>query len=486
MRKNSAQTAQIVDFIYAKVDNANDNVVLIGAGSAHNITNGEVQLLDPHSGTGDFLQTADAANYEDIQIVQGTPNSGALYNVDPFGTGYPDVERSGILKKGKVLSVAKYAFALPTYQSTLLDFTDATVLNYTAANNYPIYQSVFTMQSVRGDIVYGMNKEVFSISYQPPTSSASAGAFIKHFVTEANKFSSVVGSVTETGGTKPFMVLALEPTTTVADSIGRLRVGDTFTFAQYNGVNVTYKVDEQLFNTFAKAITATDTITDNELHKIALNDADPPVLAFVSGYKIVNANTATFSGNELILIVSLDETPLLAFDDIIEVKTRIDVGVNDLAYTKTELVKPFEGTGLGRQVLLWYRQKAKLQKFNMQNHPIHGEFFINQDLPEYFTTTGKYSLTVIDYFDTVDTINGTSVHPKQVVIVHDAAVAELSTSNKYIRDIVSAAVVTGYGVTTTATANFEDQLSAWITDSNDDYKAIKFLGTATKSNTTFG
>lgn len=480
MRKNSAQTAQIVDFIYAKADNANDNVALVGAGSAHNIADGEVQLLDPHSSTGDFLQTADAANYEDIQIVQGTPNSGALYNVDPFGTGYPDVERSGILKKGKVLSVAKYEFALPTYQSTLLDFTGATVKDYTAANKYPIYQSVFTMQSVRGDIVYGMNKEVFSISYQPPTSSASVGAFIKNFVTEANKFSSVVGTVTETGGTKPFMVLALEPTTTVADSIGRLKVGDTFTFAQYNGIDVSYKVDEQLFNTFAKAITASDSTTT----KLHLIEGDP--LAFVSGYKIVNANTATFSGNELILIVSLDETPLLAFDDVMEVKTRIDVGVNDLTYTKTELVKPFEGTGLGRQVLLWYRQKAKLQKFNMQNHPIHGEFFINQDLPEYFTTTGKYSLTIIDFFDTVDTINGTSTHPKQVVIVHDAAVAELSTSNKYIRDIVSAAVVTGYGVTTTATANFENQLSAWITSANDNYKAIKFLGTATKANTTFG
>lgn len=476
MRKNSAQTAQIVDFIYAKVDNANDNVALVGAGSSHNITNGEVQLLDPHSSTGDFLQTDDAASYEEIQIVQGTPNSTALYNVDPFGTGYPDVERSGILKKGKVLSVAKYPFALPTYQTLQLDFTSSTIKDYTEANKYPIYQTVFTMQSVRGDIVYGMNKEVFSISYQPPTSSASAGAFIKHFVTEANKFSNVVGNVTDLGGTKPFIVLALEPTTTVADSIGRLKVGDSFTFATYNGINVSYTVDEQLFNTFAEAITA-----NNALHNIA---GDP--LAFVDGYKIVNANTATFSGNELILIVSLDETPLLAFDDVMEVKTRIDLGVNDLTYTKTELVKPFEGTGLGRQVLLWYRQKAKLQKFNMQNHPVHGEFFINQDLPEYFTTTGKYSLTVIDYFDTVDTINGTSVHPKQVVIVHDAAVAEKSTVNKYIRDIVSAAVVTGYNVTTTATANFENQLSAWITDSNDDYKAIKFLGTATKANTTFG
>ena len=66
MRKNSAQTAQIVDFIYAKADNANDNVALIGAGSAHNIADGEVQLLDPHSSTGDFLQTADARSSADM------------------------------------------------------------------------------------------------------------------------------------------------------------------------------------------------------------------------------------------------------------------------------------------------------------------------------------------------------------------------------------------------------------------------------------
>ena len=475
MRKNSAQTGQIVDFIYAKTDStATGN--LISSPSAHNISDTEVQIVDSKSPTLAYDNLADA-----IQIVQGTPNSTALYNVDPFGTGYPDVEKSGILKKGNVLSVSKYEYAPARYQVLEMDFTSATISDYTEANGYPVYQSVFTMQSTRGDITYGMNKEVFSFSYTPPKSSASIGGFIQNFVVEANKFSSVVGNITKTGGTKPFIVLALEPTTTETESIGALTLGSTFTFATYDGVNVTYKVDETMFNTIAEAITS-----NPALH------AFDGVPAFTGGYKIVNANTATFSGNELVLIIALDEKPVLAFDDIMELKTTLDVGVSDgnvtgdMAYTKTELSEPFEGTGLGRQVLLWYRSKAKLQKFNMQNHPIHGEFFINQDLPEYFTTDGKYSLTIIDYIDTVDTINGTTTHPKQVVIVHDVtSVTEADATNGYIKGIHSGSVVIGLSVLTKATVTFENDLTAWIAASNS-VKTIDFLGTATVSNVTFG
>ena len=454
MRKNSAQTAQIVDFIYAKTDNGNDDVAMIGSSTtAFNIADGEVQLVDPHSSTGDFLQTSDAANYEAIQIVQGTPNSTALYNVDPFGTGYPAVEKSGILKKGNVLSVAKYEYALPTYQVTQLS-------GISGENGDTTYQLVVTMQSVRGDITYGMNKEVFSVSYDKSLATPTQATLLKHFATELNKFSSIVGTVAGQGGTKPFMVLALETTTTDADTIGSLAVGDTIPVGTYNGTAVTYTVDKNLLHTLNAAIN-----DDTTLYPQPFTDG------VTTGYKVVDGTTATSISR--LLFVALDETPLLAFDDIMEVKTRIDFGINDLTYTKDELVPAFEGTGLGRQVVLWYRQKAKLQKFNMQNHPVHGEFFINQDLPEYFTTDGKYSLTVIDYFDTVDTINGTSTHPKQVVIVHDAA------------ETVGADVAAGVTVATTATANFENQLSAWITSANDSYKAIKFLGTATKAVTTF-
>lgn len=465
MRKNSAQTAQIVDFIYAKVDNANDNVALVGAGSSHNITNGEVQLLDPHSSTGDFLQISDANNYEEIQIVQGTPNSTALYNVDPFGTGYPDVERSGILKKGKVLSAAKYAYADPTYQVTQIKSVSGFDANTT-------YQLVATMQSVRGDIVYGMNKEVFSVSYDKSLATPTQATILKHFATELNKFSSIVGNVTNIGGTKPFVVLALAPTEsgdtlTSAGVLGGLDIGDSVTVGTFNGQAVSLNIDANLYHTLTKAV-----IADATLFPTDYADGD------TDAFKVVDCTTSTTIAR--LLIIALDETPLLAFDDVMEVKTRIDFGINDLTYTKTELVKPFEGTGLGRQVLLWYRQKAKLQKFNMQNHPVHGEFFINQDLPEYFTTTGKYSLTVIDYYDTVDTINGTSVHPKQVVIVHDAASAKGASGDTLIDAIPDGGLV----VTTTATVNFDDQLSAWITGSNS-VKPIKLLGAATLASVSF-
>ena len=453
MRKNSAQTGQIVDFIYAKTDNGNDDIALINTPSAHNITDGEVQLIDPTSSTKDCLQTVDAADYNAIQIVQGTPNSTALYNVDPFGTGYPDVEKSGILKKGNVLSVSKYEYALPTYQVVQLD----TLAGFDADTTY---QMVVTMQSTRGDITYGMNKEVFSVSYDKSLATPTHSTMLSHLVTELNKFSKIVGTVTGTGGTKPFMVLAIDTAANEAASMGSLAVGDTIPVGTYNGTAVTYTVDKNLLHTINQAIDA-----DNTLHT---NTG-----TWSAGFEIVDGTTATLSSAARLLFVSLDETPVLAFDDIMEVKTKVDFGINDLTYTKTELVEPFEGTGLGRQVLLWYRSKAKLQKFNMQNHPIHGEFFINQDLPEYFTEDGKYSLTIIDYIDTVDTINGTSTHPKQVVIVHDAT------------ETVGADAFTGVSVATTATATFENDLTAWIAASNS-VKTIDFLGTATVSNVTFG
>jgi hypothetical protein len=319
---------------------------------------------------------------------------------------------------------------------------------------------VVTMQSTRGDITYGMNKEVFSVSYDKSLATPTHSTMLSHLVTELNKFSKIVGTVTGTGGTKPFMVLAIDTAANEAASMGSLAVGDTIPVGTYNGIAVTYTVDKNLLHTINQAIDA-----DNTLHT---NTG-----TWSAGFEIVDGTTATLSSAARLLFVSLDETPVLAFDDIMEVKTKVDFGINDLTYTKTELVEPFEGTGLGRQVLLWYRSKAKLQKFNMQNHPIHGEFFINQDLPEYFTEDGKYSLTIIDYIDTVDTINGTSTHPKQVVIVHDAT------------ETVGADAFTGVSVATTATANFENQLTAWIAAS-DGVKTIDFLGTATVSNVTFG
>lgn len=449
MRKNSAQTGQIVDFIYAKTDAPNTNS-LISSPSAHNITEYEAGIVDAKSPTLAYDNTADA-----IQIVQGTPNSTALYNVDPFGTGYPDVEKSGILKKGNVLSVSKYEYALPTYQVVQLD----TLAGFDADTTY---QMVVTMQSTRGDITYGMNKEVFSVSYDKSLATPTHSTMLSHLVTELNKFSKVVGNVTGTGGTKPFMVLAIDTTTTEAETIGKLDTTDSIPVGTYNGIAVTYKVDKNLLHTLNQAIDA-----DSTLYPTPFTDGT------TTGYKVVDGTTATLSSAARLLFVSLDETPVLAFDDIMEVKTKVDFGINDLTYNKTELVEPFEGTGLGRQVLLWYRSKAKLQKFNMQNHPIHGEFFINQDLPEYFTEDGKYSLTIIDYIDTVDTINGTSTHPKQVVIVHDAT------------ETVGADVAAGVTVATTATATFENDLTAWIAASNS-VKTIDFLGTATVSNVTFG
>lgn len=449
MRKNSAQTGQIVDFIYAKTDAPNTNS-LISSPSAHNITEYEAGIVDAKSPTLAYDNTADA-----IQIVQGTPNSTSLYDVDPFGTGYPDVEKSGILKKGNVLSVSKYEYALPTYQVVQLD----TLAGFDADTTY---QMVVTMQSTRGDITYGMNKEVFSVSYDKSLATPTHSTMLSHLVTELNKFSKVVGNVTGTGGTKPFMVLAIDTTTTEAETIGKLDTTDSIPVGTYNGIAVTYKVDKNLLHTLNQAIDA-----DSTLYPTPFTDGT------TTGYKVVDGTTATLSSAARLLFVSLDETPVLAFDDIMEVKTKVDFGINDLTYNKTELVEPFEGTGLGRQVLLWYRSKAKLQKFNMQNHPIHGEFFINQDLPEYFTEDGKYSLTIIDYIDTVDTINGTSTHPKQVVIVHDAT------------ETVGADVAAGVTVATTATATFENDLTAWIAASNS-VKTIDFLGSATVSEVTFG
>jgi len=449
MRKNSAQTGQIVDFIYAKTD-APSTGNLISSPSAHNITEYEAGIVDAKSPTLAYDNTADA-----IQIVQGTPNSTSLYDVDPFGTGYPDVEKSGILKKGNVLSVSKYEYALPTYQVVQLDDLSGFDADTT-------YQMVVTMQSTRGDITYGMNKEVFSVSYDKSLATPTHSTMLSHLVTELNKFSKTVGNVTGTGGTKPFMVLAIDTTTTEAETIGKLDTTDSIPVGTYNGIAVTYKVDKNLLHTLNQAIDA-----DSTLYPTPFTDGS------TTGYKVVDGTTATLSSAARLLFVSLDETPVLAFDDIMEVKTKVDFGINDLTYNKTELVEPFEGTGLGRQVLLWYRSKAKLQKFNMQNHPIHGEFFINQDLPEYFTEDGKYSLTIIDYIDTVDTINGTSTHPKQVVIVHDAT------------ETVGADVATGVTVATTATATFENDLTAWIAASNS-VKTIDFLGTATVSNVTFG
>ncbi|MBK8706618.1 MAG: hypothetical protein IPN33_25615, partial [Saprospiraceae bacterium] len=85
-----------------------------------------------------------------------------------------------------------------------------------------------------------------------------------------------------------------------------------------------------------------------------------------------------------------------------------------LTYTTEEVSEAFEGRNTGRQLLLRYKDRAGLQVFNMQNHVIGSEYFI--EAPNYIDEDKNYTITVIEHYDTEDTLNNQSQFVKQTVI----------------------------------------------------------------------
>lgn len=207
--------------------------------------------------------------------------------------------------------------------------------------------------------------------------------------------------------------------------------------------------------------------------------------AGLANARIVNAGAITpgaVATADGILIFALRHTPEPAFDNIPQLSVRAQVGFglssNQTAtqptFTQTYVAKASEGVNTARQVVLDYKNRAALNVFNLQNHVVDGEYFI--EAPSYVSESVEgYTVSVITFVDEVRTLNGEGHHNKQLVICLEGRVTSGSSG---------ANASTGYTfetVPSTLVTSLNAKLGAWLASASNAFFPIKYLGEATSS-----
>lgn len=435
---------------------------IVGSGTSLNIADDQLGVISAtHSGTvayGTFIpQSTTAVDVDKIKVVQGTPNSSKTYNVNPFGVGDKAYVESHTLEAGKILSVSTVRYTPASYNIFRIKS-----LSGTAASTR--YKMSLTMESVKGDIVNNMNRENLTAVVTTPSSATSLSDYVlQELALNLNKQSAIVAQASPTNfaGNKPFVILGVNIGGSSGTVIGTLKEGDSFNFAQYTvgatTYTASYTADKAFIAGLNKAITA---------------DSSLSTARIVTLGSVASGSATTVNA---LLVVAFDEQTALAFDDIQESKVKIQAcGINGtgLTYTGGEVAEAFEGYNTGRQVYLRYKKRADLQIFTMQNHPVHGEYWIQPT--NYLSELEEgYTVTVIDHYDDVENLNNTSNHPKKTVIVLTASITN-PTAN----------ADTGYTTATddsTTVSHLNLTLGAWLSNASDNFKKIEYLGAASKA-----
>ena len=438
------------------------------AGNSLNIANSQFGVLSQdHAGTisqDNFITAGTTATQvAAIQVVQGTPNSSQINKVNPFGVNDKAVVRSHTIERDKIRSVSTLKYAPASYSTRVIRALSG-VANDTR------YKAVIGLEGVRTDLVFGMNRDnITAVQNTPATAPTNVNDYLlQNLALSFNRSSEVVGAASPgvfSAGNRPFFVFGLKVAGGAGTAIGTMTSSTAafnvakYTTASGSTVQVTYTPNQTFINTLTQVL------------------AQDVALASATIENLGNVTPGSAATVDALLVVGFDEGQALAFDNIKETKVRVaNFGISGgvagaLTYTTEEVCEAFEGRNSGRQLLLSYKDRAALQVFNMQNHVIGSEYFI--EAPNYIDEDKNYTVTVIEHYGTESTLNNTAQFPKQTVIALEAAISN-----------PTATAATGYTVATsdsTTVTGLNNTLGAWLSDADDKYTNIAYLGSASKS-----
>lgn len=503
-----------------------------------------VESADPNGAIkpGNFITAGTtAANVNAIRILQGTPYSSNLGLVNAFGHTHKAAVKSGAIAAGKIFSVSTLKFQLPRYDvhyitgfsgiaaSTRYNLKvtlEGERIDQVFNMNRLVVSSTVTTPSSATDLtdylVQNLVNDLNKSSVLAGTGSSPALVGNKPFVAFAVKAanslatgtsaltSNAVSGVTITNGGAGYVTA---PTVSFSGGGGTGATGTatvvngvvtavtitaggsgyssapTVTFTAPNGGVPTIGASTSstaAFNISRYVVDGSTTDVSFTPDRTFINTMNSAIgsVAGLANARIVNAGAITpgaAANADGIIIMTLRETPLPAFDNVKQLSVRAQVGfarptvgVTNPTFTQTHAAKAFEGANTGRQVVLGWRDRAELQVFNMQNQPLGGEYFIR--VPNYLSDTQEgYTLTVIEYHDSVDGLNGVNNHIMQAIIALPASVTSGSSG---------ANASTGYTIATedaTTVSSLNATLGAWVISAGNTFHPIKYVGDATSS-----
>ncbi len=436
--------------------------------SAFGISNGQIGAMsvdmDSTLAYGTFLVAGNTITTTSaIQLTQGTPLSSATHLTNQFEVGHQPVIKSPIIRAGKVLSVTTLAPALGNYSSEHFGTFATTPLDLAD------YSLRVTLDSVRNDLEYGENDEVVSSTFVTPEYSDAVVAAIltnpldhllQNVIVPLNYQSKL--AVTNTGGNRfgnrNFVIFGLDSAGGAGTVIGTIVAGDVIPVMTDASAVINYTATTEFVATVTAWIAA-----------------GVPNTATIELLDLTTAGQTGAAAIDSFIVMGLDETVSLAFDNIQAIKTKVTSTLGDgflLFPAPTKLIAAYalEARGLGRDWAIEFNDRARLAIHNMQNQPFC-EYFTQGNT--YVDTAKLYTSTIIDYFDDEDTLTTTNMLPKQAIILLEATVTN-----------PTADADTGYTIATTNTATVTSLnliLSVWLTServlSNHSIKGSAVAGT---------
>jgi len=420
---------------------------LFGTGTSMNISNDQLGIVDlttKQTITGDM----NAAGVSRFKFVQGTPASSNISLADNgFEYGHKTHVQSQELNTSNIRSISTYKPSLGT-KSVQLVVPSASVEDGTL---YGLYIDQISSKNER-HFGYNRNIEYYSyttLDYTSLSTTSPLDHMVQNLVAKVNAHSIF------TKGNENFVVLGLKLAGGAAGGVdlGTISTGDSLPFLTLDGTTYNYTFQNEDIATLQELI------------------ANSSSIATTTELVHVNPTTAGAADNcDAFILIGLDSPKAIAYDDILNVKTRLNVNLSDQflidSVKSQEIVFPKETKGLGSNLLIDYNMRAALNVGDMQVVPRNEYYPLSK---VYIKEDVMYTQTRVDYFDWVDHMSGKDLHNKTCIILLPCTVA--------VTDV--ATPITYTTTASTTVSNLNTALAPWLASSNTNN--IEYNGVATQA-----
>lgn len=415
--------------------------VALASGSHVNSTNvrgisdGQLGIFnaDVDSATyGQYLVAGNTvADSNEVKVFQGTPLSNQTQRVNAFQVGHEAQKGSkGSIRAGNIRSVATLQCNLGTRSAE--HFT-----GFTTPLNDSEYLLRLDLESVRNDKEYGDNDETLHQTFVTPNYTNTPlitnpiSHLLQNILVPLNYYSKL--SNTPQGGNisgnRNLLAFGINRSGGAGQALGTIAEGTLINVMTDLGSTLVYVADKTFVSTvstwIANGIPATATIEE------------------------MNRDTAGLAAGVVVdelAIIGLDEELALAFDNVMAVRTRVNVSLGVAFLNQTTIVKEVisnsvESTGSGRDWTIDYDGAGRLLVHDMQNHP-HGEYFIEGET--YIDKNKNYTSTIIEHYKEDPTLTTNKQQPLDTTILLECEISNptANAATGYTYSTVATSVVT--------------------------------------------
>lgn len=361
-----------------------------------NLADGQLGVLvrDAGSRMNTFLEDGElASEFKKIQLVQGTPFSANVSDVDAHRRGHQAYVKSNDIdaSQGQISVISK-----PFTQS----YSSAFILGDVAGNagafvpvnnvNYAFRIGFKGRKVQKRNSQAAVSRMFISIQKETTTYTNDVDRFLKRAAYNLNQNSALRSRGGVRRGSKPAIVFALNlagGAGTSFTTIAGAALGSTFNYEVNNGQTLTFEVTADLKATLVKLIANTVAVGATTIEVINLSTA---------GSVAMGAGAAAC---DALMVLALDEEKAIVDDRIENNKAIInEIGLENFpTVLKVEGSTSYPGQGYGWQLYNEYQKRALMEIFAEETFPLENR---PVSLPPYYFATDNTPYDVHEIWHT--------------------------------------------------------------------------------------